>query len=96
MDVLVPIIAIISLFLVPITGLMLILVSRYALKPMVETLSAALRDSRPTDGVTPIQIQGLMDQIDELTEEVRRLQAGQEFDRRLLDVASGGEVSRGG
>ena len=84
MDVLVPIIAIISVIFVPVTGLMAILVSRYALKPMVETLSAALRDSRHPDAASLIQIQALAEQIEELTEEVRQLRAGQEFDRQLL------------
>ena len=87
MEILIPIIAIISLFFVPITGVMLILVSRYALKPMVETLSAALRDSRQPDVASLMRIHALTDQIEELTEEVRRLQAGQEFDR-LLEVGS--------
>jgi hypothetical protein len=92
MDVLIPIIAIISIFFVPITGLMLILVSRFALKPMVETLSAALRDSRQPDAASLIQIQALTEQIDDLTEEVRRLQTAHDFDRQLL--ASGSEEGR--
>ena len=94
MDVLIPIIAIISLFFVPITGLMLILVSRYALTPMVETLSAALRDSRQPDAASLIQIQALSDQLDELSDEVRRLKGGHDFDRQLLDSGSGAGSGR--
>jgi hypothetical protein len=95
MDVLIPILAIFSIFFVPITGVMLILVSKYALKPMVETLSQALRDSRQPDPASLVQIQDLMDQVETLTAEVRRLQEVQEFDRKLLATGerreSGGE-----
>jgi signal transduction histidine kinase len=95
MDVLIPILAIFSIFFVPITGVMLILVSKYALKPMVETLSQALRDSRQPDPASLVQIQDLADQVETLTAEVRRLQEVQAFDRKLLATAerreSGGE-----
>ncbi|MBT8335191.1 MAG: hypothetical protein KJO11_01215 [Gemmatimonadetes bacterium] len=84
MDILIPIIAIISIFFVPITGLMLILVSRFALKPLVETLSQALRDSRGPDTAALLQIQGLMDQVEALTDEVRTLREFNDFDRALL------------
>ena len=94
MDVLIPILAIFSIFFVPITGVMLILVSKYALKPMVETLSQALRDSRQPDAASMVQIQELMDQVETLTTEVRRLQEVQEFDRKLL--ATGEPSDRGG
>ena len=84
MDILIPIIAIISIFFVPITGLMLILVSRFALKPLVETLSQALRDSRGPDTAALLQIQGLTDQVEALTDEVRTLREFNDFDRQLL------------
>ena len=38
--------------------------SKYALKPMVETLSQALRDSRQPDPESLGQIQDLMDQVE--------------------------------
>lgn len=88
MDVLIPIIAIISIFLVPITGVMLILVSRYALKPLVETLSAALRDSRANGELGPGQLQALVEQVEDLTAEVRRLQSLQDFDRQLMAAST--------
>lgn len=88
MDVLIPIIAIISTIFIPVTGLMLILVSRFALKPLVETLSAALRESKQTDGIGAPQVHALMEQVEELTAEVRRLQSAQEFDRQLLASAT--------
>lgn len=95
MDVLVPIIAIISIFLVPITGLMLILVSRFALGPLVETLSAALRDSRQPGIAGESQMQALTEQVEELTEEVRRLQTGREFDRQLMAGFEGDRPRQG-
>jgi hypothetical protein len=84
MDVLIPIIAIISIFFVPITGVMLILVSRFALKPMVETLSQALRDSRQPDPDSVRRIEALTDQVEALTNEVRGLRELSDFDRQLL------------
>lgn len=91
MDILIPIIAIISIFFVPITGLMLILVSRFALKPMVETLSQALRDSRQPDAASLIQIQELTERLYDLTDEVKKLQEAQDFDRKLLGTAEAGD-----
>lgn len=93
MDILIPIIAIISTIFIPVTGVMLILVSRFALKPMVETLSQALRDSRQPDPAGMLQIQELTDRVFDLTEEVRRLQEAQDFDRKLLGTAEGGTPS---
>ncbi|HSM03820.1 MAG TPA: hypothetical protein VK858_04335 [Longimicrobiales bacterium] len=93
MEVLIPILAIFSIFFVPITGVMLILVSKYALKPMVETLSQALRDSRQPDPASLLQMQDLADQVETLTVEVRRLQELQDFDRKLLAT---GERAEGG
>lgn len=90
MDILIPIIAIISTIFIPVTGVMLILVSRYALKPMVETLSQALRDSRQPDPAGMLQIQELTERVFDLTEEVRRLQEAQEFDRKLLGTSEAG------
>jgi hypothetical protein len=88
MDILVPIVAIISAVFIPVTGLMLILVSRFALKPLVETLSEALRESKQTDAPAPHQVRALAEQVEELTAEVRRLQSIQDFDRQLLGTTS--------
>lgn len=87
MEILIPIIAIVSSVLIPVTGLMLILVSRFALKPLVETLSAALRESKEQSGLGPTQVRALIEQVEDLTAEVRRLQALQDFDRQLLASA---------
>lgn len=88
MDILIPIIAIISSVLIPVTGVMLILVSRYALKPLVETLSEALRESKDRSALGSTEVRALMEQVDDLTAEVRRLQALQDFDRQLLSSAT--------
>ena len=85
MDLLIPIIIMISIFLIPATGLMMILVSRFALKPLVETLSQALRESREPDAASLAQIHELTERLYDLTEEVRRLQEARDFDRQLLE-----------
>jgi hypothetical protein len=85
MEILIPLLAIFSLFLVPIGGLMLILTTRFAFKPLVETLSKALRESgHGRAGLEPWQIQELTDQVESLREEVRQLREAQDFDRKLL------------
>jgi signal transduction histidine kinase len=91
MDLLIPIIIMISIFLIPATGLMMILVSRFALKPLVETLSRALRESRQPDAASLAQIHELTERLYDLTEEVRRLQEARDFDRELLEGAEVGE-----
>lgn len=85
-EVLVPLLAIFSIFFIPITGLMIILTSRYALKPLAETLAKALRESGygPRGG-PPGELQALTEQIELLAEEVRMLKAASDFDRKLLE-----------
>ncbi|HEX9885150.1 MAG TPA: hypothetical protein VGA70_01610 [Longimicrobiales bacterium] len=94
MEYMIPLLAIFSAVFVPTVGVMLILVSRFALKPLVETLSLALRESQQgKPGSAKWQIQELTEQLEALTAEVRRLQEAQDFDRQLL--ASGGEGGKG-
>ncbi len=45
MDVLIPLLAVFSIFFIPIASLMLILTTKFAFKPLVETLAKALRES---------------------------------------------------
>ena len=88
--------AVFSLFFVPITGLMLILTSRFALKPLVETLSKALRESGygPNQRL-PDQILELTKQVQALTQQVGRLREGQDFDRQLpLPEVGDGQARR--
>ena len=84
-EVLIPLFAIFSIFLVPILGATVILTTRFALKPPAETIAEALRESGHSSGhVGPHQLQELTEQVYALTEEVQRLREEQEFDRKLL------------
>jgi hypothetical protein len=86
-EVLIPILAIVSVLLVPILGLTVILTTRFALKPLAETIAAALRESGFSGSPgSPHQLRDLAEQVQALTEEVQRLREGQEFDRRLLEA----------
>jgi hypothetical protein len=81
--------AVFSIFFVPITGLMLILTTRFAFKPLVEVLAKALRDSgrgNPYEHSLPDNDLSL--QVDALREEIRALRAEQDFDRKLLGSAA--------
>ena len=91
MEILIPLLAITALFLIPIGGLTLILTTRFAFKPLVESLSKALRESGhgspyPQTG----QIQELTEKVEALAAEVRQLKEGQDFDRKLLASESEG------
>ena len=93
LEVLIPLLAIFSVIFIPVTGLMIILTSRYALRPLVETLAKALRESgyAGMGGPNPEQLQLLAEQIETLTHEVRQLKEASDFDRKLLGPESGGE-----
>lgn len=83
-EVLIPIFGIL-LVLVPVTGLTLILTARFALRPLVETLAKALRESGFSGTAEgQVQIQDLSEQIQLLSDQLARLQQAQEFDRKLL------------
>ena len=85
LDVLIPLLAIFSVIFVPVTGLMIILTSRFALKPLVETLATALKESGYAGpGAPGEELRSLAEQIEALTEEVRQLKEVSEFDRKLL------------
>jgi len=86
-EVLIPLLAVFSIFFIPITGLMFILTTRYALKPLVETLARALRESgHGSSPETLVHLQGLTEQVESLASEVQRLREAQEFDRKLLEA----------
>jgi hypothetical protein len=85
-EILIPLLAVFSIFFIPITGLTFILTTRFALKPLVETLARALRESG--HGSSPEllgHLQSLSDQVESLANEVQRLRDAQEFDRKLLE-----------
>ena len=84
-EVLIPLLAVFSVFFIPITGLMLILTTRFALKPLVETLTRALKESGHISSPDLLNhVQALSDQVETLTKEVQQLREAQEFDRKLL------------
>jgi len=88
LDILIPLLAIFSVIFVPITGVMIILTTRFAFKPLAETIAKALRESGyGGPGAVPAsteQIRLLAAQVEALTEEVRQLKDVREFDQKLL------------
>lgn len=79
----------IGLVMIPVAGLTLTLVVRFALKPLVESLADAIRDA----GVIPKRVGGrdemlqLTEQVQALTDEVERLREIGEFDKKLVSGA---------
>ena len=85
-EVFIPLLAIVSVLLVPILGVTVILTTRFALKPLAETVASALRESGwSPDSGRPGEIRELAEQVQALAEEVQSLREGQEFDRKLLE-----------
>ena len=89
-EVLIPLLAVFSIFFVPIFGVMIILTTKFAFTPLVETLAKALRESGYGATGSPDQIEHLTAQIKALTEEVRQLKEVSDFDRKLLGDSEGG------
>ena len=90
-EVLIPLLAIFSIFFIPIAGLTFVLTTRYALKPLVETLTKALQESG--QGGSPemhLRFQELTETLEALSGEVRALKEVQDFDRKLLEPSDGG------
>ena len=90
---LVALLAVFSIFFIPITAGMFILTTRFALKPLVETLAKALRESgyaHPPE-LLP-HIQDLSDQVESLRGEVRALKEVQDFDRKLLGANASQDI----
>ncbi len=84
MEVLIPLLAVFSIFFIPIASLMLILTTKFAFRPLVETLAKALRESGQGVQYPPQQLEELTEQVLALTEEVKRMREVQEFDKKLL------------
>ena len=81
----------ILLTMIPVAGVTLALVLRLAVKPLVETLADAVRDSRADSEAVRVagQLQALIDEVETLTSEVRELKSANEFDRKLLSEREG-------
>ena len=91
-EVLIPLFAIFSVILVPVLGLTVILTTRFALKPLAETIANALRESgHISGGPSRESLLALTEQVQSLTDEVHRLREVQEFDKRLLEARGGEE-----
>jgi hypothetical protein len=90
-EVLIPLFGIFSVLLVPILGITVILTTRFALKPLAETLASALRDSGQfsSQGVS-LEVRELTEQVRALSDEVQRLREVQEFDQKLLSSKAPG------
>ena len=79
----------ILLVMIPVAGITMTLTIRFALKPFVETLATALRESgfgasRETD----LRLADMEEQIQVVVTELRRLDETQAFDRPLLKGAA--------
>ncbi len=74
----------ILLVMIPVAGLTFGLTLRLAVKPFVETLAKALRDSGHS--ADPSHLLQLREEIESLTREVRELRAAQDFDRKLIST----------
>lgn len=82
---LIGLLAVFSIFFVPIVTLAFILTTRFAFKPLVETLAKALRESGYSHSpeLLPL-VQDLTEQVESLRHEVRELKDVQDFERKLL------------
>ncbi len=76
----------ILLVMIPVAGLTFALTLRLAVRPFVETLAKALKESGDASGTKELtaQIMLLQEEFETLTHEVRELRSAQEFDQKLL------------
>jgi len=88
LEFLVPVFGIL-IVLVPITGLTVVFTSKYATKSVVEVLTQLRRgeSASATTAGLEARVHDLTEQVEVLSEEVRRLQAAQDFDRQLMAPA---------
>lgn len=92
LDFLVPVFGIL-LFLVPITGLTVVFTAKYALKPLVEALTQ-LRLGQGTMQPSELEerLRDVSDQVELLSQEIRRLRDVQDFERQLQAPAMSEET----
>lgn len=89
LEMLIPLFAIFSLFFIPITGVMLILVSKFAFRPLAETIARALRESgQGGQSGGRRKSRELHEQVHLLAGEVLQLKEAHEFERKLMDPAT--------
>jgi hypothetical protein len=83
-EVMIPILGIL-LVMIPVAGLTLILTARFALKPLVETLAKALRESGFSGSAEEqARLGELSDQVQALSDQIARMERTLDFDRKLL------------
>lgn len=75
----------ILLVMIPVAGITFALTLRFAVRPFVETLAAALRESGAI-GADRTQLTALARAVENLETEVERLREAQAFDRELLSA----------
>ena len=77
----------ILLVMIPVAGLTFGLTLRLAVRPFMETLAKAVREAGHMGGNQQLSAQVLLlqEDLEVLTNEVRELRSGQEFDQKLLD-----------
>jgi hypothetical protein len=77
----------ILLVMIPVAGLTFGLTLRLAVRPFVETLTKAVRESGHMGGNQQLsaQVLSFQEDLEVLTNEVCELRSGQEFDQKLLD-----------
>ena len=81
----------ILLVMIPVAGLTFALTLRLAVKPLVETLAKALRESGQGAGTQQLSAQmlTLQEDLETLTHEVRELRSARDFDHKLLGSREG-------
>ncbi|MCG6954778.1 MAG: hypothetical protein LJF04_02195 [Gemmatimonadetes bacterium] len=92
LEFLVPVFGIL-LFLVPITGLTVVFTAKYALKPLVEALTQIrLGQGTMQPSELEARLRDVTEQVEVLSDEIRRLRDAQDFDRQLKAPATSGEA----
>jgi hypothetical protein len=76
----------ILLVMIPVAGLTFALTLRLAVRPFVETLAKAMKESGHVSGTQDLtaQLMVLQEEFETLTHEVRELRSAQDFDQNLL------------
>jgi hypothetical protein len=91
---LIPIMGIL-LTMIPVAGITLALTLRFAVKPFVETLAAAIKDVGEAQRLSASGSADLQTELHELREQLRRIEEGASFDRTLLALGENPESSEG-
>jgi hypothetical protein len=82
----------ILLTMIPVAGVTLTFTIRHAVRPLVETLADALRESgdHKQDQQLTNEVLRLQEEIESLAHEIREMKGAQEFDKKLLGPEGAG------